>query len=90
MRNSAKPSLKKSSESDIIAERMKKNNQKGPMETYEQKFRRLELEYDLAQVRYLDNSFVRLNQVMPGYEERTGNWLVPPEDEGDDNSGAEG
>lgn len=80
LRNSAKPSLKKSSEADIIAERMKRSS-KLMTETYEQKSKRLDLEYDLSQVRCLDNSFMKLSQVVPGYEERTGNWLVRPEDE---------
>jgi hypothetical protein len=49
--------------------------------SYAEKTRRKELEDDMNDIRTLDNTSEKLKQVVPSWEERTGAYLVRPEDE---------
>lgn len=49
--------------------------------TFAEKTRRAELENDVNDIRDLDNPGEKLKQVVPSWEERTGAYLVRPEDE---------
>jgi hypothetical protein len=77
-RKSAKPQPKKKSE---IGETQTK--EKKFLMTYAEKQKYLEKKYDMEQIRYLNNKSTRLGQDVPSWEERTGQWIVKPEDEKD-------
>ena len=74
LRKSGKPQFKKVDDSRKTA------SFKSTM-TFAEKTKRAELENDLMDIRDLDNPSEKLKQMVPSWEERTGSYLVRPEDE---------
>ena len=77
-RKSAKPQPKKKSEIGETTAKEKKF-----LMTYAEKQNYLEKKYDMEQIRFLNNDSSKLGQRVPSWEERTGQWIVKPEDEKD-------
>eukprot|EP01038_Epipyxis_sp_PR26KG_P012213 gene12213-16362_t len=75
IKKSGKPTLRKSADqtSNIVSKPLEAN--------FKKKMEEKELEYDKKQVLILNNSTLRQGQSVPSWEDRTGAWLVRPEDE---------
>ena len=79
-RKSAKPEPKKKVESESGT---KQETKKKSTLTYAEKVKLLEKKYDMDQIKFLNNKSTKLGQDVPSWEERTGQFIVKPEDEKD-------
>jgi len=80
LRESAKPKfVKKSEEGEGVSATKKKKN--APTMTYAEKMKKKEHDYDLNQIHCLTKPTTVMGQVINSWEERTGLYLVRPEDE---------
>lgn len=77
LKKSGKPSFKKNESMSGSS----KNIKQLTAIPYEKKQERLSLQYDVSQVNFLTKPSSRQGQVVPSWEERTGMYLVNPEDE---------
>ena len=76
LRKSAKPTMRKKDD----PANANKGSKKFTM-TYAEKQKLLEKDYEINQVYVLTNESIKLNQEVPSWENRTGFFLIKPEDE---------
>lgn len=82
LRESAKPKfVKKSEEGEGMTSKNKKKDNNTLSMTYAEKMKKKEHEYDLLQIHCLTKPTVVMGQTINSWEERTGLYLVRPEDE---------